>query len=260
LENSTLDFTGLPISVSIAPSALHYVAFGDYAFYTYYKPATGTTVFAVLDKSGKLVDTLEVTGTKTYDDVWVHQYNSLLIRYFSDDAAPDRNWYFNAASKKFVEIPEFYGYYDTPEFGFSNGVNPGVIALNDDNGNWRILSPNALSPNISIPGKYDPFNINYYMGENYLFIEFSDDITETYYMLVYDLGGNLVNTVQALYQSEGNTDAYGDRMEKYYYSSTVGGPDAIALITPASVEYSYDVADNYWTAQNDWEWQQDYWC
>jgi hypothetical protein len=79
-------------------------------------------------------------------------------------------------------------------------------------------------------------------------------------MLVYDLNGNLVNTVQTLYQSEDGTSAYGDRMAKYYYNSEVFSPEAYALITPTSVEYSYDVADNYWTAQNDWEWQQDYWC
>jgi hypothetical protein len=127
--------------------------------------------------------------------------------------------------------------------------------------NWRILSPNAISPNLTIPAKYDYYNIDEWIGENYFFVSFRDDnTTNTYNMIVFDLNGNLVNEVQTIYDNWDWSDSYGDRMNIYYYDPIYMAPAAaFALVTPTSVEYAYDLGQ-FWNASNDWEWQQDYWC
>ena len=229
-----------------------YNPFGEYGFYAYYNPSSNRTSFKVLSASGLVVDTLNVIGDHTYIGFWRARYGVLLIRTWEGTL---RNWYFNQTTKKFVEIPEFYSSRSYPYMTYEKNVNDGQMILYAAVGDYvRVLTKSSLSPKIEVPTDIDYFNLNFEIGETYIFAYLKDANRDDYVtLLVYNFKGELVNRIETQYDYEDEYNVVGDRFLLYLYSDTTSAPDAWVLATPTSVEYLYIDSDQ-WRSINDIYW------
>lgn len=236
------------------------VPFGDYMMYAYYLAVDDKTVFAVYNSGGTLMDTLTFNGQRTYAGFWRIQYNSLLIRSWINDATYQRNWYFDVASNKFLEIPEFYGARDYVYAEWlTTGVNSGRMLLNWGDGNgydyYRVLGPNGLSNKLVAPLSYSTSEYDWdFTSTNFFFFGLDPDYSDNVRIYVYDKDLVLRNNV--LTGIDGWN--YTNHSKKRFYLQQYGDGNAIATIATESSSVMLQWPDDNWRRTfNDLVWWND---
>ncbi len=155
---------------------------GDYRLFQYSINATDKTIYKVLSNTAVL-DTLTIdnAGETNYRT----QQNSIFIRTWGL-SGPQKNWYFNTATGKFVQLPKFYSQRGYANITATDGLEPNYMILispdywRDDN-KWGarmlvngVVSNEVIIVNTDIVDNIDNWNWNWYFTPQGFWFMYSD--------------------------------------------------------------------------------------
>lgn len=218
-------------SINSGSTDIYVKPVGDYIMYNWYNPNTDITTYAMV--KGGVKDTVNVEGDSRYDGVWRMRVNSLLLRSWNYPST--RNWYFNTATNKFVELTNGGAsfsatapYYPQHYFNKSvttNGLNDGNILLGPDDGfdigysypggglnnNMRLLKKGVVTANTTLPTTDGGWYL--FLGSEAVFFVYADQNDGyAFKVRVYDLNLTLKHTIDLNTTSLTNVQVVGKRL------------------------------------------------
>jgi hypothetical protein len=98
---------------------------GDYRLFEYSIVATDKTIYKVLSNTAVLTT---LTIDNAYEDNYSTYLNSIFIR-TTGLVGPEKCWYFNTATKAFVQLPKLYTSTGTANITATNGLEDGYMVL-----------------------------------------------------------------------------------------------------------------------------------
>lgn len=232
--------------------------FGDYFYISYNLNDAGTYTQLYVYNYNLTFSTSGSFIGEVYN--YRARFNSLFIRNWNGDT----NYYFNTTSIGDKGTPEILGigtFYSQRGWDynseFAQGVNDGTMVLVNppyySGPSFRVLKSDSITEDI--PLEYYDSDWGWDVSQSYFFYwTFAPNggLNKTIKMFLYDLNGNLLNTVSTDYSGYDNWDMSDKRL---IFNGYVGDPRSYTFLFPdKTLNFDLSKAKNYGYLINDYRW------